>query len=216
MIAPPNPAGVFLMPKPLAPCLAQSEYWLAYIAARTRRVGECDEWQLKPDGNGYGRIGGNSAATGVKVHRLRYALETGADPGDAHVLHQCSQLGGAQDNRLCNRIEHLALGNHAVNMAQMRERAGRGEIHAAFKRLTEQGKGPGAVAQELGVSYAAIAQWRRRNGYARGKRPIANADVLWAAKARAAGKSWYWIARQLGRTRQAIKYRVEKAALPGD
>ena len=75
----------------------------------------------KTDGCWWWRAGKTSRGYGVfyiqpkqpvYAHRYVYQLVTGVDPGDLHVLHEC-------DNPSCVRPEHLFLGTHQDNMADM-------------------------------------------------------------------------------------------------
>lgn len=69
----------------------------------------CWEWGGSTNQHGYGQI--KIAGKPVKAHRFSWALHFG-DPGDLNVLHTC-------DNPPCVRPDHLLLGTHADNMADM-------------------------------------------------------------------------------------------------
>lgn len=75
----------------------------------------CWEWLGRPDRRGYGEF--TTGGKKVRAHRFSYHLFVG-DPGALFVLHRC-------DNPLCVRPDHLFLGTHADNMADMRAK-GRG------------------------------------------------------------------------------------------
>lgn len=73
-------------------------------------VGECHEWQGLRNNHGYGRV--SVLGWPVYLHRLIYQAAHGLIPDGLHVLHRC-------DNPSCIRPEHLFLGTHRDNMADM-------------------------------------------------------------------------------------------------
>lgn len=77
----------------------------------------CWEWTGTRVAGGYGMLGGERGARGVLAHRFSYKHHVGPVPDGMIVRHLCH-------NASCVNPEHLALGTHAENMADM-ARAGR-------------------------------------------------------------------------------------------
>jgi hypothetical protein len=72
----------------------------------------CWEWLAQTDERGYGRV----TVKGKKIFAHRFSYELFVGPAaDLFVLHSC-------DNPSCVRPDHLRLGTHADNMADMRAR----------------------------------------------------------------------------------------------
>lgn len=71
-------------------------------------MSDCVEWQGARTSAGYGE---RSIAGRVRlVHRLAWEEVFGPIPAGLEVMHIC-------DNPPCYRLDHLALGTHAANMA---------------------------------------------------------------------------------------------------
>lgn len=115
------------------------------------REGECWLWTGPKDKNGYGltRVDGVTA----RVPRVAYKQYFGEIPMGLHVLHTCDQPS-------CIRPEHLRLGTHKQNMADMvaKGRAHRplGELNGRAK-LTEEKVSEVRKRLEAGVKPDTVA-----------------------------------------------------------
>ena len=81
----------------------------------TSGTSQCWEWQGSRKPNGYGQIlviPDHGPRRVAYTHRLAWELFYGPIPPDLYVLHRC-------DNRPCCRPQHLFLGTHVDNMADM-------------------------------------------------------------------------------------------------
>lgn len=112
----------------------------------------CLEWQLART-NGAGRIQRNGRKE--YAHRVMYELVNGAIPDALLVRHTC-------DNRACIRPDHLVLGTHADNSADMvaRGRSTKGRVPSVEHRmrLSVAGRGktrPEHVKQAISASVRA-------------------------------------------------------------
>ena len=91
---------------------------------------DCLEWSgARSSGYGVRRIGGRKGHI-VKVHRQTWEQANGPIPPGLWVLHHC-------DNPACYRIEHLFLGTHTDNMADMKAK-GRGRKTVTRSKLTTE------------------------------------------------------------------------------
>lgn len=80
------------------------------FTAKLQREGECLVFTGSCNEHGYGRI--YFAGGLMKAHRFAWITAFGPIPAGLHVLHHC-------DNPPCCNPEHLFLGTHQDNMADM-------------------------------------------------------------------------------------------------
>lgn len=132
----------------------------------TTQVGECIEWQGKTQQDGYGCLGYQRKHW--LAHRLSWTLNNGPIPDGICVCHRC-------DNPRCVRVDHLFLGSHAENMADMKTKGrrrgintcdqnGRAKLTSAQVQEIKQryvrgssSNGQVSLAAEFGVSQSAIS-----------------------------------------------------------
>ena len=78
--------------------------------------GECWTWKGPRDPDGYGRTGRwnneTKRVTTLRAHRVAWEFFRGPIPAGALICHRC-------DNPPCCRPDHLFLGTHATNAADM-------------------------------------------------------------------------------------------------
>lgn len=129
------------------------------------RSSGCWEWTGCQDGRGYGLFGISSKVK-KRAYRYSYELYIGEIPKGMSVCHRC-------DNKLCVNPEHLFVGTHAENMADMvakgRSARGLGERHARAKltkddvrEIRSSDKSDRALAKKYGVCGRTIWQVKKR------------------------------------------------------
>ena len=106
---------------------------------------------------GYGKF--QLAGRSCGAHRIAYAIETGTDPGEMHVLHHC-------DNPPCVNPEHLFIGTNADNVRDKTKKGrAKGAVGIAntnakltdetvrdIRRRARQGEGSFTLARSFGVT----------------------------------------------------------------
>lgn len=82
----------------------------------TRTAAGCIEWRGWCNNSGYGMIKSSSKPyVHLLAHRVAYELHHGRIENGLDVMHSC-------DNKRCVNVEHLSVGSHQENMADMVEK----------------------------------------------------------------------------------------------
>jgi hypothetical protein len=143
----------------------------AFWARVTKQDGDgCWEWRGSKLKFGYGAAWHLGRASGA--HRVAWRLAHGPIPDGLYVLHRC-------DNPACARPDHLFLGTHADNMADMarKGRQRRGEanlssrlsvnaVRAIRRRYEGGGESHRSLARTFGVAPNAIRKIVKRHTWA--------------------------------------------------
>ena len=114
----------------------------------------CWAWKAGKYLNGYGLFWSTTIGRLTGAHRVAWTLTNGPIPDGLFVLHHC-------DNRGCVRPDHLFLGTHTQNMADMRAKGrqshpqGEQQPHSV---LTNQSVTAIFVLRERGVRVPIIAE----------------------------------------------------------
>lgn len=123
----------------------------------------CWRWTASLGTTGYGQIKGHGRDM-VSSHRAAFEVWVGPIPAGLYVCHRC-------DNPACINPDHLFLGSHADNMADMRKKGRNacGERHGTSRLRAEQVLAIRAaagrhrdVAARFGVSRALVGLIKNR------------------------------------------------------
>lgn len=147
------------------------------LSLRTERTESCWLWRGPLDRSGYGklRVCEAGVARTVSAHRLAWTLAHGPIPEGLLVCHHC-------DTPACVRPDHLFLGTHIDNMADMvrKGRARTSDKHGSnnprSKLTPEQvrlifawramGESQGKIALKLGINQSTVSDIERGRRWA--------------------------------------------------
>lgn len=127
-------------------------------------AGGCAEWTAATDPNGYGEFHHNGHVK--RAHRVAWEIASGRPiPHGMMVLHRC-------DNRRCVNWQHLFIGTHQDNMADMqakgRKASVRGPNNPRAKLEPEQVAAVKAdprpqrvIARDFGISKSQVGNIKR-------------------------------------------------------
>lgn len=150
-------------------------------------LGLCWEWRgrTNPRRFGYGVV--SVYRTMVAAHRVAWMVDRGPIPEGLWVLHRC-------DNPVCVRPDHLFLGTHHDNMADMR-RKGRGPSRTAWclANPTLVMRGERHPCAKLTV--AKVIEIRRRIASGETQQAVADSYGVKRESVREIikGRNWAWV-----------------------
>lgn len=129
----------------------------------------CWLWQGTVTKHGYGQIRRGGRFEGLEsAHRASWRLYRGPIPDGLWVLHKC-------DTRACCNPDHLFLGTHADNTADMvaKGRSNRGTKHGLSKlndnavlAIREDTRGPTKIAVDHGICRETVRRVKSRAAWA--------------------------------------------------
>jgi hypothetical protein len=162
------------MRKPIDTASYEERFW-----AKVRKSSGCWEWTGSTFKRGYGQLKVR-CSDGLRVHlpahRLSWELHFGPVPDGMFVCHHC-------DNPPCTNPEHLFLGTHGDNMADM-YRKGRGRKRGL----------PGELSPAARLTAADVAEMRRHFQIGLGRGSAGAAEAYGICQPHAyrilSGKKW--------------------------
>ena len=99
--------GLAKPPPPLSELDEPDIRYAQWLLSKATPNGECLDCHFIPKNTGYCKIAGGDSAHRFVCHILKQKV-----PDDKIVMHTC-------DNRRCIRLEHLVIGSHGDNTADM-------------------------------------------------------------------------------------------------
>lgn len=126
----------------------------------------CHIWTASKFKTGYGRL--TVAGKSLLAHRLAWEMANGEIPAEMFVCHHC-------DRRACVNPEHLFLGSHEDNMADMvakgRSLSGEGNPYARLnnatvKSIRESVGSQLEIAERFGVHQTTVSRVLNRRRWA--------------------------------------------------
>lgn len=136
---------------------------------KVRRGEGCWEWTASTTSGGYGQLASGGGVTygtpkPLPAHRVSWELHFGPIPEGMEVCHRC-------DNRICVRPDHLFLGTHSENVADMvaKGRSPNRKLTAdevsEIRRLHSEGYSARRLARDFGLDKVNILKIVRGEHY---------------------------------------------------
>ncbi len=150
----------------------------------------CWNWTGAKIKGGYGQLGGERGAGAVVAHKFSYEHHVGPVPAEMLVLHEC-------DNPGCVNPDHLFLGSHADNMADMTRKGRNGTLRGARgsnRKLTDEQKNDMRAMVHAGVPIRQIAarfgvDRRLVRKYAGASQALTKSGASWSPRSRSLNPS---------------------------
>ncbi len=159
------------VPHPWVRPSVEERFWSKVIRGRPE---DCWEWQASTS-NGYGAFQLKNPQRVERSHRMVWLLVHGDIPNGVYVCHHC-------DNRKCCNPDHLFLGTHQDNMADMvsKGRGGRPPLSSisrgashwnaklsddavrTIRQRVANGEKQRDISREMGLSHTTIGMIVRR------------------------------------------------------
>jgi HNH endonuclease len=137
-----------------------------------KKTSHCWIWTGGLHGNGYGRC--KLGEKRIYAHRASWIIHKGLIPKGLFVLHDCRPL---PDNRACVNFDHLWLGTHKENLADMAAKGNstRGEkSHLAklktpevieIRRLLNLHADRKMIMKKFNISYQTVCDLKARRSW---------------------------------------------------